>query len=144
MKTLLTIVCIALFAFSAKSQCVVPPGFVCITQSNADQISKDLKELKDSRVVIAAFQLERTTTANQITALNNLVTSKDALETALRQQIVDMTTVHELAMKTLTAYAELVDKMAKEINKPQSAWSKFGRTLEKIAILAAGIYIGGL
>ncbi len=144
MKTLLAIFCIALFALSAKAQtvCVVPLGFVCLTQTDADKISADLAELKASRPVIAAFKAERDATAAQIASLNNLVKQQDALADSLRRQIVDMTTVHDLAMKTLAAYADLTDKLVAKLNAPKSAFAKFAQALKEIALIATGLAIG--
>ncbi len=130
---------------SNAQQCPqMPIGFVCITQTSADRIAHDLDELKAARDTIKAFENERTFNDRERAASKILVDALNAAFDARGKVVADQAMIIEIQAKALTLYSELVDKLTKQINKPQSAWSKFGRTLEKIAILAAGIYIGGL
>lgn len=141
-KLIIPIFCLFLFTLSLKAQCVVPSGFVCLPQADVDKISKDLAELKQSRIVIADFKSERGASDVLVNAYKAFATSSNDLVAALQKQVTDQITINQLQQKLLeTAYA-LVDKLTQQINKPKSGFQKFIQTVEKIVYLAAGVLIG--
>ena len=142
-KALLLIAALyVLFAISAAAQCTTQPGYVCITQDAANDMAAKLDELKASRDVIAKFQAERTATdAERQAATVLLKAANDALDT-LSKGIADREKLIDLQQKTLTLYADLVQKLTDKLNKPKSAFSKFMTALKEIALLAAGIALG--
>lgn len=145
MKILWIAIVFFVFAIGAKAQtCTVPTGFVCITQNAADRIAHDLDELKAARDAIAAFKNERLMTDAERVAYKTLTDALNAAFDARGRVVADQANIIEIQAKALTLYSVLVDKLTSQINRPQSAWSKFVHTLEKIAILTAGIYIGTL
>lgn len=128
--------------YSVHGQCSVPAGFVCITQTQADRIAKDLDELKAARDAIAKLtstialsDSERVLAQKALSAANDVIAAKDKVALDYQQII-------SIQAKALELYSALVEKMTAQLNKPASAWSKFARTVEKIAFIALGIAFG--
>ena len=131
-----------LLVYAANAQCTVPSGYVCLTQKQADDTAAKLDELIVSRDVIAKFKNERALTdAERQAATVLLKAANDALDT-LSKGIADREKLIDLQQKTLTLYADLVQKLTDKLNKPKSAFSKFMTALKEIALLAAGIALG--
>jgi hypothetical protein len=142
MKIFLIIVILLFAGLSINAQCTTQAGYVCITQAAANDIAKNLDELKAARDVIAKFTAERSATdAERQAATVLLKAANDALDT-LAKGIADREKLIDLQAKTLQLYADLVEKMTAKLNAPKSAWAKFVEAVEKIAILALGISIG--
>jgi septal ring factor EnvC (AmiA/AmiB activator) len=139
----LSLIAILLFAgIAANAQCTASAGFQCVPNADMDRISKDLTELKASRDVIAKFQAERTATdAERAATTAVLKAANDAIDT-LNKGIADRDKLIDLQNKTLTLYADLVEKLTTKLNTPKSAFSKFMTALKEIAYLAAGIALG--
>jgi hypothetical protein len=140
---------IALFltcAYGTSAQCVDTPTDPCtsVHQSILDRAAKAIAELTEARKVIDAFKAERQATDAERFAYKNLVTVTDTAIAVLQKGIADRDRVIELQQKALDLYSVLVEKLAKEINKPKSAFSKFIGAVEKIVILLAGVALGGL
>jgi septal ring factor EnvC (AmiA/AmiB activator) len=133
-----------LLVYAANSQCTVPTGFVCITQTQANDMAAKLDELKQSRDVIAKFTAERAATdAERLATTAVLKASSDAID-MLNKGIADRDKVIELYGKTVQLYADLVQKLTDKLNAPKSSFQKFMDALKTIATLAAGIAIGRL
>jgi len=127
-----------------NAQCTVPSGFVCITQSAADNIAHDLDELKASRVALTKYAQQALLTDAERNAAQTLVKAlNDAMDVRGRI-IADQTQMIALQKQVIETYSQLVGKLTEQLNKPKSAWQKLVATLEKITILLAGVAIAGL
>ncbi len=142
MKTFLLFAILFFSVTLINGQCTSSGGFVCVPQATMDRISKDLSELAVARDTIAKLtstialsDSERALAQKTIQAANDVIAAKD--KTALDyQQIIG------IQAKALNLYSTLVQRLTDQINKPKSSFAKFVQTLEKLAILAAGIAVG--
>lgn len=130
--------------FALHAQCVVPSGFVCITQDAANKISADLAELKESRTVIEAFKTERILNATQQKAADALIASLNNLVTVQTKVITDYDGVLKSMQKVYEAQAVLIEKLTTALNKPKSKWQQFVAIITRIGDIALGIAVGRL
>lgn len=145
MKRLCLISIFLFAAIGAKAQCVATPADPCVSvpQSILDRSAKAVDELLAARGVIAAFANERAATDAERAAYKNLAAVTDIAIAVLQKGLADRDTVITLQSKTLELYASLVEKMQSALDKPKTGWNKFTQTLKEIALLAAGVLLGG-
>lgn len=142
MKKICLIFIFLFCAAGVKAQTICPLNMVCITQAAADSIAHDLDELKASRVVIADFAKERTTTAAERVASQNLVKALNDFADARGKMIEDSKALIALQQSVIQMYGDLVNKMTIAMNKKQSNFQKVLATVEKILLVAVGVSIG--
>ena len=144
MKQFLLIFAILLFAGLVKGQtvCTVPSGFVCITQTAADSIAKDLDELKASRVALAKATAQVALTDAERAAAKSVIDAMQAAFDARGKIVADQTAMIELQQKVIAMYSQLVEKLTAQINKPKTGFQKLLAVLVRIADIATGIAIG--
>lgn len=123
-------------------QCTSSTGYQCVPQADMDRIAKDLNELKVLKDAYQKLLTERALTDAERTAAQNVIKISQDTVAIFQQGVADRDKVIELQQKALTLYAELVQKLTDQLNKPKSAWSKFLTALKEIAYLAAGVVIG--
>lgn len=142
MRIVLVIAILLIAGISANAQSTASAGFACVPQATMDRISQDLTELKAARDVIAKFTAERVATdAERAATTSVLKAANDAIDT-LNKGIADRDKLIDLQSKTLQLYANLIEKMTIQINKPRSAFSRFVQALKEIGFIAAGIALG--
>lgn len=144
MKTLFLFAVFIFTPFAIHAQCVVPAGFVCITQEAANRISADLAELKESRTVIEAFKAERNLNATQQKAADALIASLNNLVAVQTKVITDYDGVLKSMQKVYEAQAILIEKLTTALNKKPSKWSQFLAVLKRVGDIALGIAVGKL
>ncbi len=125
-----------------KSQCVVPPGFVCVTQSDADRTKKDLNELLVDRDTITKQGLALAATDTERAAWLSFKAASDSTIATLQKGIVDREAVITLQEKALALYEDLVEKLTAKLTAPKSSFQKFMSALRDIALVAAGVTLG--
>lgn len=130
---------------AAYGQCVATATDPCVEvhQSVLDRLSKVVDEYKAAQDVIAKQSAALLATDAERAAVKSYMSTVDATIAVLQKGIADRDTVIALQQKAMEAFVNLVDKLAAQINKKQSAFSKFVQTLEKIVVLLAGVAIGG-
>jgi hypothetical protein len=126
----------------AYGQCTTQPGFVCITQAAANDMSAKLDELKADRDVIAKFMVERATNAAELAAANKVIDSWKALDVTNSTIIQKYEAVNAMYEHVIKMQSDLIDKLTNKINAPKSAWQKFLTAAKEVLILAAGITLG--
>lgn len=145
-KILLTsaifIFCIFLFVGSANAQDTCPVGFVCLPQATANRLLATVEQLIAAKDALAKLSAERAASDAVIASATRVIEDYKQLDIINGMMIVKYKMVVDLYEKTLTVYADLVDKMQKKIDAPKSAWQKFVGVLKTIATVAAGILIG--
>lgn len=126
----------------AKAQCVVPPGFVCITQAAANETATRLAELIETRKALAEAlkeraltDVERATSQRLTDRLNQIIALGDQISERQNKVIEQLYQAVEKAL-------DLVTKLEEKINKPKGFWDKFLDVLETAAKIALGIIIG--
>lgn len=139
-KLLLTICFIGFFAVVGHSQCT--QGSVCVPQTTVDKCAKAADELLAARDALAKLTAERDVSAVAIKAAQTAIDSLQTAITTGRQIQADQQKIIEMYQTVVKSLYDIIDKQAQMLNKPKSAWAKFVRTLEKIAVLAIGISIG--
>lgn len=146
MKRLLLIVALLLLGSGwANAQCVPGPSDPCVSvnQSILDRTSKGLTELAALRDAVAKYAAERTATDAERAAAKSVIEAGNNAISMLQKGIADRDTIIALQQKTMELYAQLVEKLQAQINKPKSGWQKFAATLEKVALVLAGAALRG-
>lgn len=138
----LTLLVYFAFTISVHAQTVCPQGSVCYTPAQNADILQKLNELIAARDVIAKFTAERAASSATIDAANKVIDAYKQMDVVNGQIIAKQKDVMVLYETTMKLYAELVEKMQMQLNKPKSGWERFITTLKEIAILAAGITLG--
>lgn len=129
---------ILVFAVGVHAQCVVPPGFVCLTQAQADKAST----LVDKYTVLKdAFDAA----TKQIAAMQISSDTKDALIAKLRE-VIAISDQKDAAQAKYNALRDAIDKLKddliaqqqKQLAKKSSGFSKF---LKAVQIIYYGLSI---
>jgi CHASE3 domain sensor protein len=100
-----------------------------------DALQKEQMASGASAVTKAALQA-------QIDALNGLIAIKERKETVYEQLLTLRDQAFAMYDKIIKIQTEMIDRLTAQLNKPQSAWQKFVRVVEKIVVFAAGAAIG--
>lgn len=122
---------------------------VTVTQGYIDDSTKAFAlvvELRDAlqkeQMAGGASQVTKAALQAQITALNDVIAIKDRKD-AVYQSLLDLRdqafAVYE---KVIKIQADMIEKLYAQLNKPASAWHKFVRAVERIAMIALGISLG--
>jgi hypothetical protein len=68
--------------------------------------------------------------------------NKPVKETVYEQLLTLRDQAFAMYDKIIKIQTEMIDRLTAQLNKPQSAWQKFVRVVEKIVVFAAGAAIG--
>ena len=143
MKRLLFIILLPLaLSVAASGQCSAPAGFACVPQETMNRLNKALDELGASRDAIAKLVAAQAASDAKAAAAQSVIDKANEIMALDVKMFTSYDKVIDLYQKTLALYADLVEKLTTQLNKPRSAWSKFLATLEKVAAIALGIAIG--
>lgn len=140
MKKLILCTIFLLAPLTVLGQCET--GSVCVKQTTIDAATKAATELVEAREVIARFQVERTATQAErdsatrlIDRLNNVIAVQDRLTAEYK-------VVQDMYREVIKMQSELIDRMAKQLDAPKSAFQKFMDALKTLASIAIGVGIG--
>ena len=144
MKPLLLITLCFLFAISANAQnCPpMPSGLVCVSQSTIDRAAKAADELLEARKVIAAFMVERSTTAAEREAAEKLILRLNAVIAVQDRMTSEYEKIGAMYKQVIEMQSQLIEKLTKQLMAPKSGWAKFFEVLKTVASIATGILIG--
>lgn len=142
MKIFLILTILFIGTFTVNAQTVCPQGEVCYTPAQNADILQKLNELIAARDVIAKFTAERAASSATIDAANKVIDAYKQMDVINGQIIAKQKDVMVLYETTMKLYAELVEKMQIQLNKPKSGFDKFMAALKEIALIAAGVVIG--
>lgn len=129
----------------ASGQCIAKVNDPCveINQSDVDRSAKAGIELLSARDAITKLTAERLATDAEKAALRTLNDALNGVIDAKGKVIASQEQIIAIQEKAIRLYAELVEKLQGQINRPKSAWKKFLQVVEKIIIFAAGAALRG-
>jgi hypothetical protein len=122
---------------------------VQVTQGFVDDATKAFAlvvELRDAlqkeQMASGASAVTKAALQAQIDALNGLIAIKDRKDAAYESLLTLRDKAFEMYDRIIKIQADMLDRLTAQLNKPQSAWKKFVRMVEKIVVFAAGAAIG--
>jgi hypothetical protein len=144
---------LAVLLISANAQTVSPTPDrnkpVTVSQGFVDDATKAFAlvvELRDAlqkeQMASGASAVTKAALQAQIDALNGLIAIKERKETVYEQLLTLRDQAFAMYDKIIKIQTEMIDRLTAQLNKPQSAWQKFVRVVEKIVVFAAGAAIG--
>ena len=137
----LVLITILLFApLVAYTQC--SEGSQCVPNAVIDRATAAATELAAARQVIEAFSKERTANEQERASAARLIDRLNAVILVQDRLNIEYNAVIGLYKETIKMYAELVEKMTAQLNKPRSVWAKFLSALKTITVLIAGVTLG--
>lgn len=128
--------------YSAASQTTCPSGQVCLDQATANRLFNTVEQLIEAKDVINKMLAERGASDAAIASANKVIEGYKQLDLINGQIIAKQRDVIALYEQTLKLYADLVQRLETQLNKPKSAWSKFLSALKTVVTLAAGVALG--
>lgn len=118
------------------------PRNVVVSQQFVDDATKAFTEvvalraaLAEQAKVLPLNSAERKAVDNTIAAMDALIAVKDKISAAHVE-------LENVLLKAISAQNDIIDRLTAQINKPKSFFDKLAATLEKIALIAAGVVIG--
>lgn len=146
MKKLILFLIIILAPLGVAGQCVDTPDDPCVAikQSELNKATAAIKELVAARDVIAKFTAERAFTDAERKAAQVLIQSYDSLLATKDKMILEYERIQGFYKQVVDFQQQIITNLERQLNRPTTAWQKFIKTVGRIVVFAAGVYIGRL
>lgn len=126
----------------ANGQCQDDAQNLCVPRADVARATAAAIELASARQVIAAFQNERTATEQERASAARLIDRLNAVINVQDRMSAEYEKVLAMYKQVLTEAFALIERQAKMLSKPPSAWSKFLSAVKTVLTLGAGITLG--
>ncbi len=144
-KVFVLIILTLVFAGSALTQSATPecpPGRICFSQQQANEIFDKLSQLASAKDLIIKYQNERLTSDSTIANALKVIEGWKEMDAINGQIILKKDQVIALYERVIQLQMNIIESLEKRLMKPKSAFNKFMDALKTVTFLLAGVALG--